>query len=182
MNAFATFTGTAATKAPGVKPAFSCAHIGSASVVTRMTLPASPQQVWEALMFYELIGKRPPFLLRLLLPLPIRTDGRKSQVGDEVKCHYADGHLLKRVIRVSRGSQYVFEVVEQELKVGDGIRLLGGCYELRQLPGDKTEVALETRYVSTNRPRWLCRRIEAAVCHSFHRYILRAVRNNLPSL
>jgi len=133
-------------------------------------------------MFYEQIETLPPIFLRLLLPLPISTVGRKSQVGDEVKCHYADGHLLKRVIRVSRGSQYVFEVVEQELKVGDGIRLLGGCYELRQLPNGHTEAALETRYVSPNRPRWLCRRIEAAVCHSFHRYILRAVRNNLPSL
>jgi hypothetical protein len=153
----------------------------STSVVTRMNFSVPPEEVWQGLMFYEQIGKRPPLLLRLLLPIPIRTEGRKSEVGDEVKCEYVSGHLLKRVIHVAHGRDYVFEVIEQNLSLGAGVKLLGGGYTVRELPGGGTQVSLQTSYVSRNRPRWLCQRIEAAVCHSFHRYILKAMRSELHS-
>ena len=153
----------------------------STSAVTRMNFAAPPEKVWEGLMFYEQIGKRPPLLLRLLLPVPIQTKGRKSEVGDQVTCQYLNGHLLKRVTHVNRGRDYAFEVIEQNLALGGGIRLSGGGYTQRPLPGGRTEVAIKTRYISSKRPRWLRVRIEAAVCHSFHRYILSAMRNNLPS-
>jgi hypothetical protein len=153
----------------------------SDSVVTRLNFPAPPDVVWEGLMLYEQIGTRPPLFLRLLLPAPIRTEGRKSEVGDEVKCHYQSGHLLKRVTQVTRGRNYEFDVVAQNLALPFGIKLSGGSYTLRQLADGNTDVALMTRYVSLQRPRWLCRRIEAVVCHSFHRHILGAMRSNLRS-
>jgi len=34
---------------------------------------------------YEQIETRPPLVLRLLLPLPVRTEGRKSEPGDVPK-------------------------------------------------------------------------------------------------
>jgi hypothetical protein len=37
---------------------------------------------------YEEITERPPFLLSCFLPVPIRTDGCKYEVGGEVKCQY----------------------------------------------------------------------------------------------
>jgi hypothetical protein len=151
------------------------------SVVTRMKFAASPEQAWQVLMFYEQIEERPPLHLRLLLPLPIRTEGRKSEVADEARCVYQGGHLLKRVTQVDPGCYYGFEVVEQHLRVGSGIRLLGGGYRLRELMGGRTEIALETRYVSPRRPHWLWKPIEAAVCHMFHRHILGAMRRNLGS-
>ena len=153
----------------------------STSVVTRMNFAAPPEKVWEGLMFYEEIGKRPPLLLRLLLPVPIQTKGRKSEVGDQVTCQYMSGHLLKRVTHVTHGRNHAFEVIGQNLTLGRGIRVSGGGYTLRHLPDGRTEVAIKTRYVSPKRPRWLWVRIEAVVCHSFHRHILSAMRSNLPS-
>ena len=67
-----------------------------------MKFAASPEQAWHGLMFYEQIAERPPLHLRLLLPLPIGTEGPKSQVGDEARCLYEGGHLLKRVTRIDR--------------------------------------------------------------------------------
>ena len=61
------------------------------SVITRMTFAASPEQVWGRLMFYEQIDETPPLPLRLLLPVPTRTEGRKSEVGDEARCIYQGG-------------------------------------------------------------------------------------------
>lgn len=144
-------------------------------VVTRMRIAAAPGAVWDALLFYEQIEQRPPLLLRLLLPEPRGTEGNKSRVGDEARCLYTSGHLLKRVTELRPPAFYGFEVAEQRLELGFGIRLAGGSYTLRALPGGHTELAVNTRYGGGAPPRWLLRPIEAAVCHAFHRHLLRAI-------
>ncbi len=149
------------------------------SVVTRIRFAAAAEQVWDVLLYYEQIEERPPLLLRLLLPVPIRTEGSKAKVGDEARCSYEGGHLLKRVTHVDRGHHYGFEVVEQNLVLGGGLALTGGCYTLRELPEGSTEVAVTTRYTSNRRPRWLFLPIETAVCHLFHRHLLTAMRRRV---
>jgi len=151
------------------------------SVVTSMNFAASPAEVWKGLLFYEEIGGRPPTHLRLLLPVPIRTEGKVSEVGGEAMCLYEDGHLLKRVTRIERGRSYEFEVAEQSLSVGGGMRLSGGRYTLRELADGLTEVSVETRYVSTKWPRWFWRPLERLVCHWFHRYLLGSMRRTIES-
>jgi hypothetical protein len=151
----------------------------STAIITRMKLAAPLDEAWRRLMFYEQIAERPPFLLRLLLPIPIESVGRKSKVGDEVQCLYERGSLRKRVTAVDHERRYEFDVVEQDLALGGGMKLIGGSYEMRRLADGSTEVALETRYVSPKRPRWLWKHIEAAVCHAFHRHILRSMRSAL---
>jgi hypothetical protein len=146
------------------------------SITTTMTFAVPPARAWDAIMFYEQIDERPPLHLRLLLPVPIRTEGRKSEVGDEALCLYEGGHLVKRVTEVARERLYRFDVIEQALPIKGGLKLSGGAYTLRALPGGTTEVTTETRYASPRRPRFFWRPIEAFVCHMFHRHILRAMR------
>jgi hypothetical protein len=149
------------------------------SVVTSMIFRAAPTEVWERLMFYEQIDQRPPLHLRLLLPTPIETAGRKSEIGDEARCLYEGGYLVKRVTQVDPGRCYAFEVAEQALVVGGGMTLSGGEYLINELARGRAEVRIVTRYASHRRPRWLWRPIEQAVCHSFHRHILRAMRRKV---
>jgi hypothetical protein len=149
-------------------------------VVTSMRFGSPARQVWDALMFYEQIDEPPPLYLRLLLPVPIRTEGSKSAVGDEALCLYEGGHLVKRVTQIDPCRFYGFDVCEQNLAFG-GLVLSGGSYVLRELPGGGTEVEVTTRYVSPKRPRWLWERIEASVCHMFHRHLLRAIRRKAES-
>ena len=152
----------------------------AASVTTCQDFFAPVDAVWEALMFYEEIAEDRPFFLRRFLPTPIGTEGRKYQVGSDVKCRYAGGYLVKRVTRIVRGHNYAFEILEQDLALR-GIRLLGGDYTLGVLSQNCTRVALTTHYASPNRPRWLFGRLEAAACHSFHRYILSGMQSNISS-
>jgi len=152
-----------------------------ATVVTRMVFDAPPAQVWDGLLFYEELGGRPPWHLRLLLPVPIRTEGEVSAVGDEATCLYEDGHLLKRITKIEQGNLYEFEVAKQALSVGGGMRLSGGRYSLRGLPDGRTEVSVETRYFSRKWPRWFWRPLEKMVCHLFHRYLLGTMRRQIES-
>ena len=144
-----------------------------------MNFAAPPEQVWGGLMFYEQIDDPPPLHLRLLLPRPIPTDGSKLAVGDEATCLYEGGYLRKRVTRIDACRFYGFDVVEQNLAVGGGLQLSGGCYTLRELPRRGTEVAVTTHYVRRNRPGWLWKPIEATVCHMFHRHLLSAMRRKV---
>ena len=165
---------------PAVELDFPHSQNNTASVTTCQDFFAPADAVWDALMFYEDIAEDRPFLLRRFLPTPIGTQGCKSEVGTVVKCQYVGGHLCKRVTRIVRAHNYAFEIVEQDLALG-GIRLIGGDYSLRMLSKDRTRVALATHYASPNCPRWLFGRLEAAVCHSFHRYILSAMQSNISS-
>jgi len=144
-----------------------------------MTFAAPPTQVWRGLLFYEQITERPPLHLRLLLPVPIGTEGSKVNVGDSVKCLYEGGHLLKRITQIKLNNHYGFDVVEQNLAVGGGLTLSGGSYVLRELPDGGTEIAVATRYMSLRNPKWLWKPIEAIVCHMFHRHLLLAMRRRI---
>lgn len=166
---------TAALAQP--RPEASLAERTAGNVVaTSMRFTASLEAAWETIMFYEQIDERPPLYLRWLLPTPLGTEGRKTEVGDEARCLYRGGHLIKRVTEVEAPRRYVFEVSEQQLTVGGGMRLSGGDYQLSPAPDGATEVRLTTRYTSPLRPRWLFARIEALICHLFHRHILGAMR------
>ena len=148
----------------------------TSSVSTTMVFDAAPSEVWDRLMFYEQIDQRPPLHLRMLLPTPIETIGRKSEPGDEARCLYRGGYLIKRVTQVEPGHRYAFEVAEQALVVGGGVKLSGGEYVIRALDDGRTEIRIVTNYTSPRWPSWLWQPIEHAVCHSFHRHILRAMR------
>jgi hypothetical protein len=145
------------------------------TIVTRMVFSASRAETWKSLIFYEEVQERPPLHLRVLLPVPIRTEGDKKRVGGEAMCLYESGHLLKRTTRIVEGELYEFEVAEQALAVGGTMRLSGGRYVLNEVPGG-IEVAVETRYTSTKWPRWFWRPLERFVCHLFHRFLLRTMR------
>ena len=144
-----------------------------------MTFAAPPAQVWDGSGVLRGAGGRPPLHLRLLLPVPIGTEGKVSAVGDEATCLYEGGHLLKRITRIEQGDLYEFEVAEQALSVGGGMRLSGGRYTLRDCPTAHTEVAVETRYLSRKWPRWFWRPLEKMVCHWFHRYLLGTMRRQI---
>ena len=168
----------AAAKGPDESTA---ADVQASSVVTRMTVAASAARVWEGLIFYEELAAPPPLHLRLLLPVPIRTEGRIAEIGDQVRCLYEGGHLLKRLTRIEKGALYEFEVAEQDVALGGGMRLCGGCYRLRERHDNQTELAIETRYVSSQWPRWFWEPLEHLVCRSFHRYLLGSMRRDIES-
>lgn len=149
----------------------------SRTVITRMRIDAPATTVWKALLFYEQIEGPPSIFLRLLLPTPRRTQGKQFKTGEAVFCHYSRGYLVKRIVAAIPAQCYSFEVIEQNLRIGRGIRLHSGSYLLEETP-EGTEVSVTTRYLSPHQPRWVWNPLESTVCHAFHRHILRALRAN----
>lgn len=150
------------------------------AVVTSRTYDASPEEVWNALLLFEQVRTRPSWPLRLLLPEPIGIEGPHSRPGDEARCLYRNGSLVKRVTESRFANRYAFDVVEQDLRLG-GLRLRGGSYELSPSPQKGTQVRVETRYDGGRSPRWLWRVLERVVGHRFHHLLLRDLELRLRS-
>jgi len=146
----------------------------SEAVATRVHFDASPEAVWNRIMFYEEVPGRAPFLLRALLPRPIRAEGDKTRIGTKVRCVYNGGDLVKRITRVDAPHLLEFEVVDQRLRIEDCIRTSGGSYQIYSC-GDATDVLLITNYEAYLRPRSLWRLLETLLVSQLHRHILRGV-------
>jgi hypothetical protein len=145
------------------------------AVATRLRFDVSPETIWKHVMFYEEVPGRPAFLLRALLPYPVRTEGDKTRVGATVRCAYRGGDLAKRIITVEPPHVLRFEVIEQRLGMEGCIRTLGGSYQFQSC-GEATDAVLTTNYQAYLRPRCLWRPLEVLLVRQVHGHILRGIR------
>lgn len=145
-------------------------------VTTRVEFPGEPEAAWESLVTYEEVKRQPPWWLRVLLPQPVGTKGDKTQVGAAVPCRYESGGLVKRITEVRAPWYLGFDVVDQRVGIEEWLEARGGSYEIRAKENGASEVELTTRYVGRLWPRWVWRRVEAAVAHAFHRHILEGMK------
>jgi hypothetical protein len=147
-------------------------------VQTAVHFDASPEAVWQGMLFYEEVPRRPMPLLRLFLPVPLRTQGEKTRVGAIIECTYDGGYLEKCITSVERARSVRFDVLVQQLGVEDCISMQGGSYELRP-DGAGSELVLTTAYRGHLRPRWLWRPLESFLAHRLHHHILDGMRTAL---
>ena len=150
----------------------------SETVETALHFQATPEEVWQGILFYEEVPRRPPWFLRIFLPRPIRTDGEKMRVGAIVLCAYDGGHLLKRITAVEPARLVRFDVLEQRLGVEDCVSMSRGSYAIRAAE-DGSEIVLTTHYRGHLRPRRLWRPLERSLAHRLHRHILDGMRATL---
>ena len=151
------------------------------SVATSIYLQASPQAVWDRMLSYEEVPKRPPLILRTLLPVPLRTEGDKTRLGEDVQCLYGGGDLVKQITAVQPPHLLAFDVNEQHLGIESCIVAIGGSYRIEP-SGSETEVILTTKYYAFLQPRFFWRPLETFLAHRFHRHILEGMRDSIPKL
>ena len=149
-------------------------HAVTETVTTRVRLAMSPEAVWRHIMFYEEVPTRPGFLLRTLLPYPIRTEGPKNAVGALVRCAYRGGDLVKRITAIEAPHWLEFDVVEQRLGIERCLKTYGGSYRIERC-GPETDVVLRTTYHAYLRPRQLWRRLETVLIQQLHTHILHGI-------
>jgi hypothetical protein len=148
----------------------------SESVQTKLHIRASPETLWNRILFYEEISSPPPLLLRALIPEPVRTEGDKTTPGSTILCTYKQGHLVKRISVLETRRLLAFEVVEQHLGIESCIVAKSGSYKIRHIPAG-TQVLLTTNYDGHLRPRPLFRALEKLVIHQLHRHVLSGMRD-----
>jgi hypothetical protein len=140
-------------------------------VTTTSAFDAPPEEMWRRMLFYEEVPQRPPLLLRMFLPCPVKTTGGGRHVGAEVRCTYSRGGLVKRITVLEEPRFARFEVLEQQLGIERCMTTVEGSYEFRA-DGQGTALSLTTQYRGHLRPRRLWRSFERLLAHQLHRHIL----------
>jgi hypothetical protein len=126
-------------------------------------------------MFYEDVPKTPAFLLRALLPCPVRAEGDKTHPGATVRCVYRTGEITKRITTTDRPHLLEFEVIRQRLGIEGCLVTRGGSYRISANEGS-SRVVLITEYEAYLRPRFFWRRLEARLIGQLHLHILGGIR------
>ncbi len=150
-----------------------------AVVRTRVSIHATPEEAWNAIVFYEDVEHEPPWLLRLALPRPVGSQGAKEQVGDVVRCQYEHGFIVKRITQVEPGRLLAFEVLEQELGAERNVTLLDGAFEIIPRADGRSDLMLTTRYQRHLAPKWLWEPAERKVTHTLHGHVLEGMRRKI---
>ena len=149
------------------------------SVRTIIHFRAEAQAVWNRIVFYEEVRDRPPLLLRLFLPCPVRTEGNKILFGGKVRCIYQGGDLVKQITAVEPPHILKFKVTEQRLGIEQCMQALGGSYEIHRCR-DGADVILTTDYLAYLYPRRVWYPLERLLATRLHRHILADIDSALP--
>jgi len=149
------------------------------AVRTWAHLNCAPDAAWEKVCFYEHIELQPTWLLRTVLPVPMRTTGAYRKAGDISSCQYSDGgHLTKR-IRLIGDRRVDFDVIAQTIRYAGRIDLKGGRIRINEHIDGSCSVEMITYY--DLRAPWL-RLLKPAinyVVRAMHRIVMRDMRYKL---
>lgn len=148
------------------------------TLTTSMTFDASVQNTWESIQFYEQVKHPVPLLLRITPTFrPMYTIGAAERVGDTKICVYERGRLVKQITEVIPGKRLAFRVIEQTEIQNDGVRLIGGSFELSPIPGtQQTRVTLSTQYEPLLTPRLTFLPAEKLAVHTLHQHVLKGMK------
>jgi hypothetical protein len=126
-------------------------------------------------MLYEDVPETPAFLLRTLLPHPVRAEGDKTSPGATVRCVYRTGDIVKRIKAVGRPHFLEFEVIRQCLGIESCLLTRGGSYRI-SANSRSSSIVLSTEYEAYLRPRFFWRPLETRLIGQLHLHILGGIR------
>ena len=151
-------------------------------VCTSGRLACEAQRAWEKVCFYEHIARQPSWLLRTVLPVPVRTTGTYSRVNDVSRCLYSDGgYLAKKITDILGGQRIDFDVIEQSIRYANHIVLKGGTIRVQPHDDGTSSVLMVTRYEVYHAARWIPRFFINHVVKAMHRIVIRDMQSQLAS-
>ncbi|MBL4592167.1 MAG: hypothetical protein JKY96_09445 [Phycisphaerales bacterium] len=152
-------------------------HTKEISISTTRIVIGEPEDVWDALMFFEDVESNPPLLMRIALPRPLYTQGPMDSVGDRRVCVYTKGKLTKEITEVSPSETLAFTVVEQEFE--PSVRLTRGRFALEDLGDGRTRLTLTTRYVPVHSPRFVWHWAEIVGARTLHTHVINGIESQI---
>jgi hypothetical protein len=146
-------------------------------------LACEAQSAWDKVCFYEHIAITPSWLLRTVLPVPLRTTGSYSEVGSVSRCLYSDGgHLTKRIRRIEVGRRIDFDIVEQTIRYAGKIALKGGTISVEPHDDGTCSVEMLTRYELRSPLLSIARLCIDHIVGTMHRIVIRDMQERLEPL
>lgn len=147
------------------------------SVTTSRVIIGDPDEVWDALMYFEDVDSTPPLLMRIALPRPLYSTGSMDSIGDRRVCVYTKGRLAKEIVEIEDEKLLGFRVVEQEFE--PSVILTGGRFVLEELEDGETKITLTTDYIPVHSPRLAWRWAEVLGARTLHTHVINGIESQV---
>ena len=149
-------------------------------VRTTARLACEAHRAWDKVCFYEHIAIKPSWLLRTVLPVPLRTTGRYSEVGNVSRCLYSDGgYLTKQIRQIVAGQRIDFDIIEQTIRYAGKIALKGGTIRVEPRADGTSCIEMSTRYELRSPLLSIVRFFIDRVVAAMHRIVIRDMQERL---
>jgi hypothetical protein len=149
-------------------------------VETMGKLSCSAKDAWETVCFYEHIRIKPSWVLRTVLPVPLRTTGCYGKIGDSSRCMYSDGgYLAKKITNIVSGERIDFDIIEQSIRYCRSIALRGGTIQIVAHDDASCSVRMITHYEFLSPVIATARYFVEKTISSMHRIVIRDMENRL---
>jgi hypothetical protein len=149
------------------------------TVVSSITIDATPEDVWDALLEFDRVEGPKPLLMRCGLPIPESCTTEGTGVGSQRTCHFNSGFVRERVTRWEPGQCLEFDVVDVQLPGRHWLGFQGAKYTLETTDTGQTLVKRTTIVTSTLRPAIYWQFFERLGTETEHEYILKSLRAEL---
>jgi hypothetical protein len=149
-------------------------------VLSSGRLSCEAQRAWEKVCFYEHIATPPSLLLRIALPVPLRTSGAYRRVGDISRCIYSDGgYLAKKITHIDSGERIEFDIIEQSIRYAGKINLKGGTIQIESHKDGTSSVHMLTKYELRGAAMLIPRVCIDWVVRAMHKIVIRDMQARL---
>jgi hypothetical protein len=149
-------------------------------VCTTARLACEAHRAWDKVCFYEHIAIKPSWLLRTVLPVPLRTTGTYREVGNVSRCLYSDGgYLTKKIRQIVAGQRIDFDIIEQTIRYAGKIVLKGGTIRIQPRDDGTCRVEMSTRYELRSPLLFIARFFIDRVVATMHRIVIRDMQEKL---
>jgi hypothetical protein len=151
-----------------------------AVVETIGKLSCSAKDAWETVCFYEHIRTKPSWMLRTVLPVPLKTTGCYGKIGDSSRCMYSDGgYLAKKITNIVPGERIDFDIIEQSIRYCRSIALRGGTIQIVAHDDASCSVRMITHYEFLSPVIATARYFVDRTISSMHRIVICDMDNRL---
>ena len=150
-------------------------------VESTITIKASPETIWDAMIEFDDVTGSRPLLMRMGLPVPQSCSVKGSGVGSERICRFNSGFIRERVTRWNAPYRLEFDVEEVQLPGRHWLGFRKAAYTLEQHDNGNTKVTRTTTVTSTLRPAFYWRFFERLGTETEHDYILQSLKTNVLS-
>jgi hypothetical protein len=148
-------------------------------VTSVVTLDASAEEVWSALLAPDDVSANRPLLLRMGLPVPLRCSLEGTGLGARRTCYFDSGVIEERVTRWEPARRLDFQIVRSTLPGRHWLGFESASYIMEELDPRQTRVTRMTTITSKLCPAWYWRHFEHMGVDAEHRYLFESLGNAL---
>lgn len=150
-------------------------------VHSEISLPYSPEQVYDAIKSVDTLDAEKPFLMKLDLPIPQKCILEAEEVGALRTCYFEGGLIVERVTELQRGKILRMDVIDYQLTGRDWLGFQEAIYLFDSLENGGCKLTRITTYTSQLYPRAYWKPLEAMGIEQAHEYVFRNLQKDLES-